>query len=64
MSLKGYQWLNDEGKVIMSYMFKDRILDVWKDITEKDMDEFKEYLNQNECEVANIEMHNESKIIN
>ena len=61
MSLKGYQWLNDTGEVIMSYMFKDRILDVWKDVTNKDMDEFKEYLAP--LEVAKVEFHHGSKIV-
>lgn len=31
MSLKGYQWLNENKEVVMSYTFKDLTLDIWKD---------------------------------
>ena len=36
MSLKGYQWLNDKEEVVMSFRFKDLILDIWKDTTEEE----------------------------
>ena len=44
MALKGYQWLNDKGEVIMYYMFKDNIIYVNKDITNKQHREFYEFL--------------------
>lgn len=43
-SLKGYQWLRGD-KVIMSYLFKDRIIDLWDDVTEKELEDFKAYIN-------------------
>jgi len=58
MSLKGYQWLNDKGEVLMSYHFKDLTLNVWKDITQQDLTEFKKFLEEHDCEIFKIEYYN------
>ena len=58
MSLKGYQWLDDNGKVLMSYTFKDLTLDVWKDTTKEELDKFIEYIKgQVNFEVRHIDYH-------
>lgn len=44
MSLKGWQFLNDEGKVEASYLFKDRVLDLWLEVTEERLQEIKDYI--------------------
>lgn len=44
MSLKGYQWLDEKGKVVFSYRFKDRTIDVWKDTTKEEYDKFRAFL--------------------
>ena len=36
MSLKGYQWLNENNEVIMSFRFKDLMIDIWKDTTKEE----------------------------
>lgn len=60
MSLKGFQWLkNDE--VIMSYLFKDKVLDVWLNITEQDYLDFKNYLEDHACNISKVEYHNKKK---
>lgn len=46
MSLKGYQWLNDNNEVVMSFSFKDLTLDIWKDTTLEELNKFKEYLKE------------------
>lgn len=53
MSLKGYEWLKD-GKVVMSYYFKDITLYIWEDIAEQDLTDFKEYLKEHHNDVAHI----------
>ena len=54
MSLKGYEWLK-EGKVVMSYFFKDLRLIVWEDVTEQDLAGFKKFLKEHHSEVFKIE---------
>ena len=44
MSLKGYQWLNSDGEVIMSYLSKYNKIYVWQDITSKDERDFYNFL--------------------
>lgn len=46
MSLKGYEWLDDNGKVIMTFTFKYLELDVWSDTTLEELNKFKEYLKE------------------
>ena len=46
MSLKGYEWLDDNGKVIMTFTFKRLELDVWKDTTKEELDKFKAFLKE------------------
>lgn len=63
MSLKGYQWLDDNGKVIMSYTFKDLTLDVWKDTTKEELEKFIEYIKEQvSFEVRHIEYHDHKVI--
>lgn len=63
MSLKGYQWLNDKEEVVMSFRFKDLVLDIWKDTTEDELNKFKEYLKNNGCDtILGIKYH-DSKLV-
>ncbi len=56
MSLKGYQFLNDDKtKVIASYYFKDLTLYLYKEISDEKMKEIKDYLKDNgDWEIRNI----------
>ena len=51
MSLKGYEWLDDDGKVIMSFFFKDLSLYIWEDIREEQYNEFIEYIKNKGFEI-------------
>ena len=63
MSLKGYQWLNDNGEVIMSFRFKDLVLDIWEDTTKEELEAFKEYLKEHSWDkILKIEYH-EHKVV-
>ena len=44
MSLKGYQWLDKEGKVLMSFDFNTETIDVWQDVDEDNYMAFYEYI--------------------
>lgn len=57
MSLKGYQWLDDNGKVIMSFTFKDLTLDVWQDTTKEEYLKFIEYLKEKGFTPTNTDCH-------
>lgn len=46
MSLKGYQWLNDEGEVIMSFFFKDLTLWLWENVAQEELDKFVAFLKE------------------
>lgn len=46
MSLKGYQWLNSNGEVLMSYLSKYNKIYVWQDITSKDEIDFYNFLKE------------------
>lgn len=56
MSLKGYQFLNDDKtKVIASYYFKDLTLYLYKEISDEKMEEIKNYLKDNgDWEIRNV----------
>ena len=54
MSLKGYQWLVN-NRVVMSYLFKDRILDIWEPVSEEALDRFKAYISP--LKIADIIRH-------
>ena len=54
MSLKGYQWLID-NKVVMSYLFKDEVLDIWQKVENEEIEKFKEYISP--LEIIKIEDH-------
>jgi len=56
-SLKGFQFYDDENKTEATYLFKDRILDIWKEITDERLEEIKKYLKENSCEIIKIEEH-------
>lgn len=63
MSLKGYQWLNDKKEVVMSFRFKDLILDIWKDTTEEELNKFKEFLKEHSVDtILGIE-YNGNKVV-
>ncbi len=57
MSLKGYQWLDDDGKVIMSFTFKDLTLDVWKDVSVEEYHNFIEYIREQGFEPHSTDQH-------
>lgn len=59
MSLKGYQWLNDNGEVVMSYLFKEEIIDVWKEVSEEEIQKFKDYIGM---EILGIEYHYKEEV--
>lgn len=58
MSLKGYQWLDNNNKVIMSYTFKYCELDIWQDTTEEELNNFIQYLKDHYCDKFNINYNN------
>lgn len=62
MSLKGYEWLDVNGKVIMTFRFKDLSLDIWKDVTAEEYYKFIEYIRSNDFE-PHITNQNGFKII-
>ena len=63
MSLKGYQWLDDEEKVVMSFTFKDLTLDIWKDTTEEELNKFKEFLKEHSVDrILKIDYH-DNKVV-
>ena len=63
MSLKGYQWLNDKEEVVMSFRFKDLILDIWKDTTEEELNKFKEFLKEHSVDTILRIEYNGNKVI-
>lgn len=58
MSLKGYQWLNDNGEVIMSFTFKRLDLDIWEDTTKEELDNFIKFLKEQGHNTYYIDYHN------
>lgn len=60
MSLKGYQWLNENKEVVMSYSFKDLTLDIWKDTTVEELEKFKKYIKENSFEIEHINYNGHS----
>lgn len=62
MNLKGYQWLNDKGEVIMSYSSKYNKIYVWQNIRSKDEIEFHKYLKENGINCNNIDYQNHSNL--
>ena len=63
MSLKGYQWLNDKEEVVMSFRFKDLVLDIWKDITEDELNKFKEFLKEHSVDTILKIEYNGNKVV-
>ena len=59
MTLKGYKWLNKDGKVIMSYSSKYNKIYVWEDITTKDELDFYKYLKEQNinCNCTDYQNH-------
>lgn len=57
MSLKGYQWLNDDGKSIMGYFFKDETIYLWDDVTEIQYNDFINYIEENGCKHQQTKMN-------
>lgn len=62
MTLKGYQWLNDNGEVIMTYMSKYNKIYVWKDIRTKDELEFHKYLKEQGIECSSTDYQGHSNL--
>lgn len=55
MSLKGYQWLNDNGEVVMTFIFKYLRLTIWdNDITIKEINDFIQYINERNHKIHEI----------
>ena len=57
MSLKGYQWLNDKGEVVMSFTFKDLTIDIWQDVELKEYHDFIEYIRHHDFEPMHTDQH-------
>ena len=55
MSLKGYQWLNDNGEVAMAFFFKDRSLCIYQNVSLEEIDKFKKYIEDNGFEIFSTE---------
>lgn len=58
MSLKGYEWLDKDGKVIMYFLFKTRSIYISEDTTQVELDKFKAFLAEQSWEISNIEYNN------
>lgn len=61
MSLKGYQWFNDKQEVVMSFTFKDRTIDIWRETTEEEINKFVEFLRANSFKDEKFEIINHCK---
>lgn len=57
MALKGWQFLDDDGKVQASYLFKDCVLDIWEEISNERLEQIKKYLNEHDDKIIKIERH-------
>lgn len=57
MSLKGYQWLDKEGKVVMSFDFKTETIDIWQDVDKDNYLAFVEYIRQQSFEPHEVNCH-------
>lgn len=57
MSLKGYQWYNEEGKCIMSFRFKDLQIDIWEDVSKDNYMAFIEYIRSRGFEPSSTDCH-------
>ena len=53
MSLKGWEWLDDNGKVTMRFFFKDLSLCIYKNVSLEEIDNFKKYIEDNGMEIHN-----------
>ncbi len=57
MSLKGYQWLDKDNKVLMSFDFKTETIDVWQDVDKDNYMAFIEYIRQQGFEPHETDCH-------
>lgn len=63
MSLKGYEWLDDNGKVIMCFTFKRLELFLFEDVSKEEYDKFIKFIEEEHTfKVARI-VDNDFKII-
>ena len=62
MNLKGYEWFNDKGEVIMIYSLKFNKIIVYKDIRTKDQMDFIKYLKEKGFECNHIDYNNHSNL--
>lgn len=51
MTLKGYEWLDEEGNVTMRFFFKDLSLCIYKNVSLEEIDNFKKYIEDNGHEI-------------
>lgn len=58
MSLKGYEWLDKDGKVIMYFLFKTRNIYISKDTTREEIEKFKAFLKEHSWEVSQVVYNN------
>lgn len=56
-SLKGYEWLDDEGNAIMYYTFKDLTIHIIQDTTKEELNKFKEWLKEHSCNNTGLNFH-------
>lgn len=62
MSLKGYQWLDDNGKAVMGFFFKDLSIFLWEDVTKEEYDKFYEYIREQGFEPHSTDQNNHTII--
>lgn len=55
MTLKGYEWLADNGEVTMRFFFKDESLCIYKNVSLEEIDNFKKYIEDNGHKILSTE---------
>ena len=54
MSLKGYEWLDNNGKVIMCFTIKRLELFLMEDVSKEEYDKFIKYIEEHTFKVAHV----------
>ncbi len=57
MTLKGWEFYDDEGKTEATFFFRDCILDIWKEISDERLKEMKTYLEEHHEEIIKTIRH-------
>ena len=60
MTLKGYKWFNDEGKIVMEFRLKDLNIYLYQDTTREEIDKFKAFLSEHDWKVSKVVYNNYS----